>query len=295
MSTRPVMTRRAPSSRGLPPVARASGPLLAAPASRPARVGRVPVLALLSTVLLSLPALAAAQNIPTPRGFVTDQAGVIDAATESSIDRLLTELQQKTGAEIAVLTVQTTAPLDDFTYAMQVADKWKVGKQGEDTGLLMVVAVQDRKIRVVTGYGVEGMLPDGLVGAIQDQEMLPAFRAGNMAEGIWRGVAALAQRIAQSRGVELSGMPAARPPAAAPQVPLWLILLVVVLACLIISRLGGPGSGIRRGRGGPVILPGGFGGGGGGKGFPGGFGGGGGGFGGFGGGGFGGGGAGRSW
>ncbi len=250
---------------------------------------------LLATLALLLVAAAATgQEIAPPQGLVNDRAGVIDAATRAKLTALLTELQQKTGAEIAVLTVDSTAPLDDFTYAMRVADQWKIGKRGEDTGLLVLVAAGDRKIRVQTGYGLEGILPDGLVGNIQDREMRPEFRAGRMGEGIWRGVAAYAQRIAQARGVELTGLPAPRAAPPQAEIPLWVILLVVLLVFVVTARLGGGGSGLRGGRrGGPVIVPGGFGGGGGG-GF-GGFGGGGGGFGGFGGGGFGGGGAGRSW
>ncbi len=246
----------------------------------------------LAVALVALLASAVtAQQIPAPTGFVTDQAGVIDAPTKAKIDALALELQQKTGAEIAVLTVDTTEPLDDFTYAMRVADAWKVGKKGEDTGLLVLVAVRDRKVRVITGYGVEGVLPDGLVGNIQDTEMVPEFRAGRMGEGIWRGVAQMAQRIAGDRGVTLTGVPAARAAPPPQQIPFWVILLVVVLAMIVMAQLNRRG--IRGGRG-PTIIPGGFGGGGGGGGF-GGFGGGGGGFGGFGGGGFGGGGAGRSW
>jgi uncharacterized protein len=242
---------------------------------------------------LALVASWAAAQVPPPQGFVTDRAGVIDPQTTARLTRLLEELQQKTGAEIAVVTVDSTAPLDDFSYAMQVAEAWKPGQKGEDTGAVVLVAVKDRKVRVVTGYGLEGILPDGLIGSIQDREMLPEFRAGRMGEGIWRGVAALANRIAASRGVQLTGAPAPRPAPTQQSIPLWaIVVIVLVLALLVASRGGGLGPGIRRRRG-PMFLPGGFGGGGGG-GF-GGFGGGGGGFGGFGGGGFGGGGAGRSW
>lgn len=241
-------------------------------------------------LLVATSAIAAAQDIPPPEGFVTDRAGVIDAATEEKLTELIQELQQKTGAEIAVLTVHTTEPLDDFTYAMRVADQWKAGKKGEDTGVLVLLAVRDRKVRVLTGYGVEGVLPDGLVGAIQDREMVPEFRAGRLGEGVWRGVAALADRIATSRGVELTGVPAprARPVPARP-FPLWAILLLVLVSLLMMRARRHSRRRFGRGRGrdgGPVFIPGGF---------PGGFGGGGGGFGGFGGGGFGGGGAGRGW
>lgn len=242
-------------------------------------------------LLCALAAIAsvARAQVPAARGFVTDQAGVIDAPTQRRMTQLLQELKQKTGAEIAVLTVNSTAPLDDFSYAMQVADAWKIGRKGEDTGVLVLVAVQDRKVRVLTGYGVEGILPDGLIGEIQDREMVPSFRAGNYGDGVWRGVAAIAARIAAARGVELTGVPPPRRAAEpATPLPLWVIVLAVVILLLVMSRVGP--SGLRGGRG-PIILGGGSRGGD----FPGGFGGGGGGFGGFGGGGFGGGGAGRSW
>jgi len=238
--------------------------------------------------------VAAAQTIPAPQGFVTDTAGAVSAATRTRITRLAEELQQKTGAEIAVLTVETTAPLDDFTYAMKVADSWKPGRKGEDTGVVVLVATKDRKLRIVTGYGVEGALPDGLVGAIQDREMVPAFRAGNLDEGLWRGVAALAAHIAADRGVTLTGMPAPRAPEARAGPPAWLVIVLFIALILILMAMSGGGSPrrLRHGRGRDTFwLPGGYGGG-----FPGGgWSGGGGGFGGFGGGSFGGGGAGRSW
>jgi uncharacterized protein len=250
---------------------------------------------LLATVVLfaawagSACAQAPTPRVPVPQGFVTDNAGVIDAATKAKMTRLLEELQQKTGAEIAVLTVDSTAPLDDFTYAMQVADAWKPGKKRDDTGVLVLLAVQDRKVRVLVGYGLEGILPDGLVGAIQDQEMVPEFRAGRLGDGLWRGVAAIANRIATDRGVTLTGVPAPRRvQRTQPQIPFWAIVLIVLFLMFIASRASGGPKGLQRRRG-PLIVPGGGGFGGGG------FGGGGGGFGGFGGGGFGGGGAGRSW
>ena len=226
--------------------------------------------------------------IPAAHGFVTDTAHVISEPVRARIERVVTELQQKTGAEIAVLTVESTAPLDDFAYAVRVADTWKPGKKGEDTGIVMLVATKDHKLRIVTGYGVEGVLPDGLIGAIEDQEIMPSFKAGRFDEGIYRGVAAMASRIAASRGVTLTGVPAPRPLQEPTAIPPWVIILIVLVFLLIIANSGG-GQGLRRSGGPPVIFfPGP-------TRFPGGWSDGGGGFGGFGGGGFGGGGAGRSW
>ena len=147
---------------------------------------------------------AAEPPVPAPRGFVTDLAGVIAPATEARLGSLLEELRRKTGAEIAVLTVDTTEPLDDFTYAMRVAEAWRPGRRGEDTGVLFLVAVRDRRLRILVGYGLEGTLPDGLVGELQDRVIVPAFRAGRLEEGIERGVAELASRIAAARGATLA-------------------------------------------------------------------------------------------
>ncbi len=241
-------------------------------------------------------ALAAEPPVPTARGFVTDLAGVIPADAQRRMTRTIQALKDQTGSEIAVLTVPSTEPLDDFTYAMKVADTWKVGARGEDTGVLILVATQDRKLRILTGYGVEGVLPDGLVGRIQDREMLPAFRAGRIAEGLERGVTAIAARIIDGR----AGKPPphdARDGGISP-LTLFLLMLLVFLFLSWLSNQTSQAYGPRRRS---RRYPGGFGGGGFGSGFPlppGGFGGGGGGFdgfGGFGGGGFGGGGAGRSW
>lgn len=222
--------------------------------------------------------------IPAPQGFVTDTTGRVGAGARQKMTALIQELQQKTGAEIAVLVVETTEPLDDFTYAMKVADTWKVGKKGEDSGVVILLALKDRKLRIVTGYGVEGILPDGLIGNIEDRYMIPPLRQGDVDGALWGGVTEIARRIAADKGVQLTGMPAARA-RGRNDVPPWIIVLALVLfvgLSLMQRRYG------RRG-GGPIFLPGG------GGGFHDGFGGGGGGFGGFGGGSFGGGGAGRSW
>jgi uncharacterized protein len=251
-------------------------------------------LALAAATLVALRLASAASSEPTlpaPRGFVTDAADVIGSATRARLTALLEELRAKTGAEIAVVTVETTAPLDDFTYAMRLAEAWKPGRKKDDTGVVFLVAVQDRKLRVLVGYGLEGNLPDGLVGEIQDREVVPAFRAGRLEEGVWRGVAALATRIAAARGVTLEGAPPVVERPSPPQIPAWVVLLtLLVFLTLMLYPARRAARARRRGFG----WHGGFGGFGGG-GFGGGYSGGGGGFGGFGGGRFGGGGAGRSW
>lgn len=225
--------------------------------------------------------------IPAPRGFVTDNAGVIPPDKDREIAALLGELQEKTGAEIAILTIPSTQPLDDFDYATAVFDRWKVGRRGKDNGVLMLVAVRDRKVRIITGYGLEGILPDGKVGEIIDTAIVPSFREGDQGAGILRGAWALAQVIAADAGVTLTGSPPAAPaPPAKEQPPeqLW-IFLAFVLLMILSGFMNAMAPGRRR-----WWTGGGYSGG-----WGGGFGGGGGGFGGFGGGSHGGGGAGRGW
>ena len=225
---------------------------------------------------------------------MSDYVGVIDAQTERDLDNLIRELKAKTGSEIAVVIVHSTKPLTAFDYAMKIAEAWKPGDKKKDNGVVFLVAVDDREIFILTGYAVEGVLPDGRVGEIRDRLVVPAFRRGDISGGVRAATSTMAQLIAQDAGVTLTG---ARPLVREQPQPLqgWqaaLLFLIVIFVFFAMTRGGllplffGGGGGFRGG---------GFGGGFGGGGFGGGFGGGGGGFGGFGGGDFGGGGAGGKW
>ena len=109
-----------------------------------------------------------------------------------------------------MVTVETTQPLTPFDYALKIAETWKPGAKGKDNGVVFLVVSKDHKMFVTTGYGVEGMLPDGKVGAIQDQYIVPAFKQGNYSQGILAGTQAMAAEIAQGYGVTLTGVPAPR-------------------------------------------------------------------------------------
>jgi uncharacterized protein len=258
-----------------------------------------------SVVLAATPVstdTSAAPALPEkPQGFVTDLAGVIDAAAKARLERILTELEQKTGAEIAVVTVPTTEPEPIFDYAMQIAERWKPGAADKDNGVVFLVAVQDRKMQILTGYGVEGALPDGRVGEIRDRVLRPAFRANRYGEGILAATQEMAGLIAADAGVTLDGVPRPPPRRERGLSPLAVFLLLLFLLLIFAFGRGTMYRGARRrgtgGFAGPIIFGGGWGshrsGGFGGGGFGGGFGGGG--FGGFGGGSFGGGGAGGDW
>lgn len=242
--------------------------------------------------------------IPAATGFVNDRAGLLDEPTAAKLEAFLDQVRRKTGAEFAILTVPTTAPLTPDEYKVQVFQRWGLGRRGVDDGLLMLVAQEEREVKFETGYGLEGTLPDGLQSRIFRQEMMPRFQAGDFKGGILAGTQAIASRIAAEKGVtlewdgrELRYQERRRPPRGAASFLTMLVLFIVLM--IVFNSLGSGGSGGRRRRrgGGWFMGPGGLGGWGGGFG-GGGFGGGGfggGGFGGFGGGASGGGGGGGRW
>lgn len=258
---------------------------------------------LLGSILLiaaacGAPAVAVAiePTVPEPKGYVSDYVGVLDAKAVRELAGVIGELKAKTGAEIAVVIVETTAPLSPFDYAMKIAESWKPGQRGKDNGIVLLAALKDRELFILTGYGVEGVLPDGRVGEIRDRLIFPDFRRGDHAAGLRAGVWALAAAIADEEGVTLSVRPPATQPGSrrspGPQVGLIVLVIVLILLQVWLRPT------MRRRRWGSANYRGGFGGGFGGGGFGGGLGGGGGGGfggGGFGGGGFGGGGAGGRW
>ncbi|MFP6626389.1 MAG: TPM domain-containing protein [Deltaproteobacteria bacterium] len=242
-------------------------------------------------ILLAMPPGASATvgpPVPPLSGPIVDQARVLGEPHRSAIAGLALELKQKTGVEIAVLSVKSVAPLDIFSYGMRVAEAWGLGEAGKDNGLLLLIAIKEQRIRFFTGYGLEGILPDGKTGAILDTHVMPRIKGGDIGGGIYAGVRAAAEIIAADAGVKLSGRPLATPGGRVRRRGTNPFMLGYLLF------FGLPGL-FRRRRRGMMFMPLFFGGGLG-QGFGGGFGGGGlgGGFGGLGGG-FGGGGAGRGW
>ena len=139
-------------------------------------------------ILVLLTALAAAQNFPKPTGRVNDFANVIDAAVEADIDRQLDQLEQKTTSEIAVATVESLNGMSVEEYANRLFKQWGVGQAKQDNGVLVVVAPNEREMRIEVGYGLEGVLPDGLAGQVIRDDFTPRFKEGDYSGGIRNGV-----------------------------------------------------------------------------------------------------------
>lgn len=139
-------------------------------------------------LFLVLPFFSYAKDLPVPQGWVNDFGGVISADYKEKLTSLIQELEEKTTAEIAVVTVNSISPYGEIEYARLLFDNWKPGKKGKDNGVLVLLAVKERRWRIETGYGVEGILPDGLCGEIGRNYMVPYFKQGKYAEGLYNGV-----------------------------------------------------------------------------------------------------------
>ena len=227
-------------------------------------------------------------TIPAPVGFVNDRAGVMDEGDRAKLEYFLDQVRTKTGVQFAVLVLRTTAPLDPVEYKTAAYQRWFHGNR---QSLLLLVAMQERKIQFETGYELEGILPDALEARIVRQEMTPRFRSGDYGAGITAAVLRVSAIIAKDRGVtlewegkELRYTGGSSGPKVSPLLLAFLVFIILFVVLPMIANTGTPTGRRRRGSWwlgpGPWIGGGGLGGGFGGFG-----GGGGGGFGGFGGGG----------
>jgi uncharacterized protein len=269
---------------------------------RTARLTRIcgAVLALLGVLLVtaSHAAAQAPSSLAKPTGYVSDFANALSPAARAQLEALCTEVDQKTKAQIAVVTVRSLDGLEPEDYAQQLATRWGVGPKQSSRGVMILMSPGDRRYSILVGYGLEPILPDGKVGSF-GREAAPLLKAGSYDAGMLLLTRRVADVIAQDSGVTLSGQ--ALPPArrvvqdddsTSGGIGALVLLGVFIFFIFLMAKRGGGGG--RGGSGwwvGPMIAStmgrGGWGGGG----FGGGGGGGGGGFGGFGGGSFGGGGA----
>ncbi|RZJ03019.1 MAG: YgcG family protein, partial [Rubrivivax sp.] len=136
------------------------------------------------------------QPVPALSARVVDQTGTLDAAQRQALEDELAAYEQASGPQIAVLLVKTTAPEDIAAYAQRVADAWKIGRREVGDGVLIVVAKNDRKMRIEVAKALEGAVPDLAARQIIDAALRPAFQAGDYAGGLKAAIARLQSRIA---------------------------------------------------------------------------------------------------
>ncbi|MBN1895213.1 TPM domain-containing protein [bacterium] len=210
-----------------------------------------------------------AQEFPDHRGAVNDFAGVIQDEYRHRMEALAQEVLEKTGSPVVVVTVKDLGGTTVEDYAHRLFQKWGIGNREKDNGVMILTAIEERKIRIENGYGVEGILPDGLTGSILDRDVLPDLRNGDYGAGLYKGMARIAGILAKEAGVVIDG--SLKAPQSYPGedddrncLPVLLIFIFLVIVTkgriipwLLLAFLSG-GSGGSRGGG----FGGGFGGGG---------------------------------
>ncbi len=203
--------------------------------------------------------------LPAPEGWVNDHAGVVDPETKQRLETILRNLKERAQIEFAVVTVPTTGGRDIFDYGLSVARGWGIGqKDGERAGLLLLVAIQDRKYNTQVSRHLEGDLPDSVIDRIVRERMREPFRRGDYSQGLSDVVTTVVATLAQKRNFEIEGIDRSRAyqaptratrtntgrrirePGGGLSKSLCCLIAVVVLVVLVLSSRGGG----RRGGGG---------------------------------------------
>ena len=158
------------------------------------------------------------------------------------MEGLAQEVLEKTGTAIVVVTVESIGDNELNDYVNRLYKAWGIGKKGEDKGVLIFLTLKERKFRIETGYGVEGILPDGLVGEIRDRYAIPYFRKGDFGQGLSNTMIAVASVVAKAANVSITGgVPVAQPGEKRVRQRggiLPLIVLVLILVSLLGTRQG---------------------------------------------------------
>lgn len=143
----------------------------------------------------SIPTFSSGFRVPRPEGYIRDITHTLSLDQEASLELSSKKLDKKTGIQLAVLIVND---LDGDTVenaAVKTFEKWGIGQKGKDNGVLFLVALKEKKMRIEVGYGLEGTLPDGKAGAILDSNVVPYFKKGQLSEGVLSGYMHIAQHL----------------------------------------------------------------------------------------------------
>ena len=249
--------------------------------------GRLSIVLLVNALAaLAFATLVFAIAFPPLTGRVVDGANILDATTEEALTTKLAELEAKTNNQMVVVTLRSLEGLSIEDYGYQLGRHWGIGQKAKNNGALLIVAPNERKVRIEVGYGLEGTLTDAVTHLIIQNAILPRFRVNDVPGGIARGVDDLIQALSGD-AEEFKRQAAQRPESRNPGLDMGTIILLIVVFFILMRLMRGAGGGSslrqrRLGYPGPIFIPsgGGWSSGSGGGGFGGGFSGGGGSFGG---------------
>jgi uncharacterized protein len=174
-----------------------------------------------------------------PQGYLSDFANVVDAGSREQIERYCAAVEKATGAQMALVTLPTLDgdPVEDV--ANSLFRRWGIGKKGEDTGLLLLLSIRDRRSRLEVGYGLEPVITDGYAGTVL-REMRPSLRQGAYGEAMLAAAHVLGEKIAQSKGVRIDEtfQPRRRIPVEN-ELPWPFLVLLLIFVLFLFGRGGG--------------------------------------------------------
>lgn len=205
-------------------------------------------------LVLALPGLTQ-PAFPELTGRVVDGANLLSPAREAELEARLAALERDTSDQLVVVTVRTLDGYDIADYGTRLGRHWQIGQEGGDNGVLLIVALEERKIRIEVGYGLEGILTDALSALIIHEQITPAFKEGGFERGIEQGVVAIEEQLRLDPEEAMAR--AAAVEAADAEVPVGaLIIIALVFGFILIAVIGivSSASGRRR-RGGSDIAP----------------------------------------
>ncbi len=186
-------------------------------------------LALLAAAALSRPAIGASRRgsarpyqegsvaLPEPGGWVNDQAGAFDQPNRDRLFALCVELESKTTAELAVVTIRSLHGEPIESYAKLLFNEWGVGKRDHNNGVMLLFSIRDRRMRIQVGDGLTSVLPDRVCQRIIDDTIMPLFKAGRYGDGAYAGAACIAEILSAHYGQPLETLEAYRPPRPTPR------------------------------------------------------------------------------
>ncbi|ANE41649.1 methanol dehydrogenase [Fervidobacterium sp. SC_NGM5_O18] len=176
---------------------------------------------------------------PTPYKYINDYVGVVEPEYVQKIISVGKELEDKTTAQVTAVIIDSLQGITIEEYAVELFRRWGIGQKGKDNGVLLLVAINDRQMRIEVGYGLEGAIPDGKAGRIRDEYIIPYFKEGDYSKGIYYGYLALAKEVAKEYNVELTfDVDAELPKSSSAYVETIVIVLIVVFIMLVLSRRG---------------------------------------------------------
>ena len=205
----------------------------------------------LPCLLLWASALQAAPDFPTLSGRVVDEASLMSRKQAHQLTQQLAAFEKRSGIQLVVVSIDTLAGDTIEEYGYQLGRHWGIGQKGKDNGVLLLIAQDERKVRIEVGYGLEGALPDAIAANIIQTRILPAFKRGDMVAGVVAGSQAIMQALAgEYKPVDNASKDKLGGP--------WLFILMVIVM-IVLHNLRGGGGGGRGGRRRAAYLAGGFG------------------------------------